>query len=85
MLNIWWGLTNVLQNYTKGVRILTMRIDININTQLVPFGSYHLQIRGKLEELEESEEEKKLRWPYQFPSHTGSLRPPVTIWSSTPA
>lgn len=62
-----------------------MRIDININTQIVPFGTYQAQIWGKPEELEEASIEKKLRWPYESPSYTGSLRAPVTIWNSTPS
>lgn len=62
-----------------------MRIDINISTQIVPFGSYPLQIWGKPEEGRESPGEKKLLSPYEFPSHTGSLRAPVTIWGTTPA
>lgn len=61
-----------------------MTVKVNINVQIVPFGSYHLNVLGNPEEIEESGEEKKVIWPYELPSHTGSIHAPVTLWGTTP-
>lgn len=61
-----------------------MTVNINIKIEAVPFGSYHVHIASKPEEMEESEEMKRLLWPYEFPSYAGSMRAPITIWSTIP-
>lgn len=62
-----------------------MTVNINIKIEAVPFGSYHVHIGSKPEETEKFEEMKRLLWPYEFPSYAGSIRAPVTIWSTIPA
>ena len=61
-----------------------MPLEVTIKVDFLPFGTFRLQVTSRIEEGDEVEKLKeKLAWPYELPEHTGSLRGPVSIWSTS--
>ncbi|MBM3119628.1 MAG: hypothetical protein FJ006_08825 [Chloroflexi bacterium] len=61
-----------------------MQIEISVKVDFPPFGTFNFQLTPLTEESDEVRElEEKLAWPYELPDHTGALRGPVSIWSTS--
>ena len=62
----------------------SMKIEVSVNVDFVPFGSFRLQLSAPKAEPDDTEELKeRLAWPYELPGHTGAVRGPVSIWGTS--
>lgn len=61
-----------------------MPIEVSVKMDFMPFGTFRFQLTPPTEEDNEIKKLKeKLTWPYELPAHTGALRGPISLWSTS--
>lgn len=61
-----------------------MPTEVSVKMDFLPFGTFRVQLTTPTKDGDEIKElEEKLAWPYELPDHTGALRGPVSIWSTS--